>query len=223
MTVLQHELDLPARHDLEGLDAVAHLFLHEAEQIDSFLHAAQADHGGSRHIETGKELQYRRGHHAQRPLGADEKLLQVVAGVVLSQRAKSIPERAVVQNHFQTQHEFTHVPVAQRPGAAGIRRHQSTDLATPNASQQHWKLPLVFFGRFADIGKDAAGLDCQRVALRIDLPNPVEARKIEDHGRPLRSRDSATYQARVAALRNDRHIQPRASFHEFHDFLGAAR
>ncbi|MDR6855636.1 hypothetical protein [Variovorax guangxiensis] len=48
---MQDHLDLPARHDLEGLDPVADLFLHEAQVL-----AMPANRPSGRHVRCAVEL-----------------------------------------------------------------------------------------------------------------------------------------------------------------------
>ena len=51
------------------------------------------------HLRRRKELQHRRGDDAERALGADEQVLEVVAGVVLAQRGETVPHAPVGQHH----------------------------------------------------------------------------------------------------------------------------
>jgi hypothetical protein len=77
---------------------------------------------------SGKELQHGRGDDAQRSLGADEQVLQVVAGVVLAQAAQAIPDLAARQHHFEAQRQFARVAVAQHLHAAGVGGQIAADL-----------------------------------------------------------------------------------------------
>ena len=67
-----------------------------------------------------EQLQHRRGDDAERALGADEQLLEVVAGVVLAQAAQAVPDAPVGQHDLEAEHELARVAEAQHRGAAGV-------------------------------------------------------------------------------------------------------
>jgi hypothetical protein len=101
--------------------------------------ASDRQPGGRQRPRQGKELQHRGGDDAQRSFGADEQVLQVVAGVVLAQAAQAIPDLAAGQHHFQAQGQFARVAVAQDLHAAGIGRQIAADLATALGGQRQRK------------------------------------------------------------------------------------
>ena len=71
----------------------------------------------------------------ERALGADEELLEVVAGVVLAQRAQPVPHPPVGQHHLEAQHQVAHHPVAQHRGTAGVGRDVAADRAAALATR----------------------------------------------------------------------------------------
>ena len=75
------------------------------------------------------EPQHRGGDDAERAFGAEEQLLQVVAGVVLAQPAQAVPDAAVGQHHLETEHLLARGAVAQDVDAAGVGREVAADLA----------------------------------------------------------------------------------------------
>ena len=73
--------------------ALAEPLAQVAEQLDGGARAVERDPGGRRGAGLREEPQHRGGDDAERALGAEEKLLQVVAGVVLAQRRAGRPRR----------------------------------------------------------------------------------------------------------------------------------
>ena len=74
-------------------------------------------------------------HDAERPFSADEKVTQVVPGVVLAQARQAIDHAAVCQHDLEDEHEITHDAITYRRQAAGIGRQVTADLATAFRSQ----------------------------------------------------------------------------------------
>ena len=90
------------------------------------VHAGERGHLRRRRRE---QLQHRRGDDAERALGADEQLLEIVAGVVLAQSAQAVPDAAVGEHDFEPQRQFARVAEAQHGGAAGVGRQVAADRA----------------------------------------------------------------------------------------------
>ena len=86
-----------------------------------------------------KQLQHRGGDDAERAFGADEQLLQVVAGVVLAQAAQAVPDAAVGQHHLDAEHQLARVAVAQHRGAAGVGREIAADRAAALGGERQRK------------------------------------------------------------------------------------
>ena len=55
--------------------------------------------------------------------------LQVVAGVVLLQRAEAVPDAAVGEHDLEAEHELARVAVGQHADAAGVGAEVAADLA----------------------------------------------------------------------------------------------
>ncbi len=93
--VADDELQGDARHKLEGRHRIPLRFAQHAEQPQRGGRGVERDErrrygGGAR-----KQPERRGCHDAERALGADEELLQVVAGVVLAQRGQLVEHPAV--------------------------------------------------------------------------------------------------------------------------------
>jgi len=62
------------------------------------------------------------GDDAQGALGADEQVLEVVAGVVLDQAVERRDDGAVGHDRLDAEHHFARHAVADHPVAAGVDR-----------------------------------------------------------------------------------------------------
>src|SRR5256885_17085008 len=95
----------------------------------------------------GKELQDRRRDYAERSFGTDEKLLQVIAGVVLAQAAQALPYLSGGQHDLEPQRELASIAVAQHRSAARIGGKIAADFATAfGRKAQREKAPPLFGG-----------------------------------------------------------------------------
>ena len=101
------------RDEFEGRDEPARRSLQPIEQLDGGLRIAHGDERGLIGCGRGIKLQRRRRDHAQRAFGADEKLFQVVARIVLVQGPQQIEHAPVRQHNFEPQHELARRTVAQ--------------------------------------------------------------------------------------------------------------
>ena len=82
----------PPGDQLEGGRPVAARRAQPAQERHASRRASRAATGGLALARPREELQHRRGDDAERAFGADEELLQVIAGVVLAQRAQAVPD-----------------------------------------------------------------------------------------------------------------------------------
>src|SRR5262245_1426274 len=101
------------RHQLERGNAIANMRPEGSQELDGLPwtpdgHKRRSGGSGAR-----IEPQHRRGDDAERALGAEEYLLQVVAGVVLAQAAQAVPYAAIGKHHLETEHLLARVAVAQ--------------------------------------------------------------------------------------------------------------
>ena len=169
------------------------------------------------------QLQRRRGDDAQRALAADVEIAQVVAGVVLAQRAQAVPDLALGVDHLQAQAELAHVAVAQHLGAAGIGRQIAAHRAAALGRQaQGEEAPGRLRGLLHRL-QQAAGLDRHRVVVGVDLTDAVEPGQ-QQHDRAAAGVGRGTAaQAGVAALRHDRHAGGSAAAQHRRHLGGAAR
>ena len=89
------ELQRPPADQLEGQHGVVGGLADQRQQGDRRL---DAGHGGEHGLDlavAGKQLEDGGGDDPQRPLGSQEQVLEIVAGVVLAQGPQPVPELAV--------------------------------------------------------------------------------------------------------------------------------
>ena len=78
-----------AADQLEARDRRAEPFAGEPQELQRIVGALQADEGRRLRARIGKQPERSGGDDAERPFGADEEALHVVAGVVLAQLAQA--------------------------------------------------------------------------------------------------------------------------------------
>ena len=148
------------------------------------------------------------------PSRADKQLLQVVAGVVLAQRAQAVPDRAVWQHHFEAEHEIARIAVAQHLHAAGVGGNVAADLAGALCAEAQRKQAICGIGGGLDVLQNHAGVDRDGVVARINGADGLHARGGDDHLAQVGVRLAAARKARVAALRDDGNASVRADAHD---------
>ena len=110
----EHCVDAASRQELERRQSIAAHIAQMAQQFHGVPRVRQLDPRGCRCARLRMQLQHRGGNDAQRAFGADEKLFQVVAGVVLAQRAQPVPYAPVGEHRFQPEH------LVARVGPGGV-------------------------------------------------------------------------------------------------------
>ena len=94
----------------------------------------------------GKQLQGRGGDDPERAFAADEKMLQIVAGIVLAQPAQPVPDPPIRQHDFETQGQLARIAVAQYRNPAGIGRQIAADLAAALGAEAEREQPVGLGG-----------------------------------------------------------------------------
>src|SRR3984957_20429086 len=99
--------------ELEGGQEVATAPSGLRVESHHIVHRAQTEPGRLDLRWLREQLQRGSRHDAERPLGADEKLLEIVAAIVLAQGPQAVPDPSVGQNDFEAEHEVAGHAVAQ--------------------------------------------------------------------------------------------------------------
>ena len=172
--VVAQQLDQETRHQLEAGQPAAAALARDAEEPQR---SRRVGDPGDRHrlpARPRKELQHRGGDDAERPLRADEELLQVVAGIVLQQAAQPVPDFSGRQHHLQPEHEAARVAVGEHLRAAGIGGDVAADPAGAlRAERQRKEHAGLRRGLLQPLQHDAR-LGDHGAALRVDGADLVE-------------------------------------------------
>ena len=75
----------------------------------------------------GKSFTRRGGDEAQRAFGADQEVLEVVAGIVLFERVQPLVEPAIGQHGLDPERQFAGVAEGQHLDAAGVGAQHAAD------------------------------------------------------------------------------------------------
>ena len=161
-----------------------------------------ADEGGLHRTRPRHQSQHRGGDDAERALGADEQVLEIVAGIVLLELVEIVQHAPVGEHHLDAERVRARDAVGERGGAAGIGGEIAADGAGALRRQQLRIEPVHGRRRLARPQQRHAGLAGHGIGDRIDLADAVEA--VERQHDLAVLRDLPADQAGIAALRNDR-------------------
>ena len=222
-SVREDGVDAAPRDQLECGEPVAARGAQRRQQFNRACRALRRDPGRRRRGRPRKQLEDRGGDDAERALGADEQLLQVVAGVVLAQAAQPVPYAPVGQHHLQPEHQLARVAVAQHVHAARVGRKVAADLAAALGRQRKRKQPIVPGSHALDLRQHAARFRGERIVERIDCADAVHPRQRNHDLGPRAGRHRAAAQAGISTLRNDAQAPPCGQAHRLRHFLGRTR
>ena len=218
--VPQHHLQAEAGHVLEGRQPPVGAGAQPLEQGERRPRRGQPDEADGLREGPGEQLQGRRGDDAERPLRADEEVLEVVARIVLAQGLEPVPDPPVGEHDFEPEHEVAGIAVGEHGEPPGIGGQPAADprraLRRPGEREQHAR----GLGRRLHVGQDHAGLHRHRGPERIDGAQPGEA--VQGEHDPAEGHAAAD-EAGIAPLGHHRHPRRGAGLHGEGDFLGRAR
>ena len=181
-TMAEHDVDADPRDQLEGGEARRGLRLARRRGARSAAAGScEPDEGDARAARLRKQPQHRRGDDAERSLGADEEVAEIVAGIVLAELAEPVPDLAGGEHDLDAEHQ---VRACCRRRAPRCRRHWSRDCRRSGRS-----LP-----RRATAGNSRSTASAARCAsarmtpasavivspVGIDLADAVEPRQRDD-------------------------------------------
>ena len=147
--VAEREIDGDARHQLERRQRAIGRLLDEGEEVEGVLRRRHRHERGLDRARTRKEFEHRRRDDAERALGADEQVAQVVAGVVLLELVEDVHHPAVGEHDFEPEHQVTGDPVGKGASAARIGGQDAADGAAAFGAERQreetiglgWPLP----------------------------------------------------------------------------------
>jgi alpha/beta hydrolase family protein len=145
-----------ARDQLERRQLVGGGGAGAPEEAHHVLDPAEPEESGFDFARLGKELHRRGSDDAEGALAADEELLQIVAGIVLAQAAKAVPNPSVGQHHLEAQCQLAGIAVAQDRDAAGVGRQIAADLTGPLGPEAEREQSVGLGGRLLQVREDVA-------------------------------------------------------------------
>jgi hypothetical protein len=145
-----------ARDQLERRQLVGDGGAGAPEEAHHVLDPAEPEESGFDFARRGKELHRRGSDDAEGALAADEELLQIVAGIVLAQAAKAVPNPSVGQHHLEAQCQLAGIAVAHGRDAAGAGRQIVADLTASLGPEAEREQPVGLGGRLLQMREDVA-------------------------------------------------------------------
>ena len=115
------------RHQLETRHRLTEAAPHETEQRQRACWIGKPDEGGRTGARRGEELQRGGGDHPTRAFRADEQVLEIVAGVVLTQLGEKIGDAPVGQHDFDAKRQIARIAIGEHGDAAGVGRKIAAD------------------------------------------------------------------------------------------------
>ncbi len=168
-----------------------------------------------------EESEHDAGDHAQRALGADEKLPQVVARIVLDHLAHRVDDRAIGQHRLDAEHEIARHAEAQHTIAARVGREVAADLARAATAKVQRKEQIRRIGGLLHGLHHDAGFDSDRSGRDVQLLDGAHA--LERQHDTGTQRNTAARKACHTALWLNGDSALVAEFQDRRDLLRAAR
>lgn len=165
---------------------------------DRRVDVGQAEQGGGAGTLQRLQAQYRTGDDAEGAFGADEQLLEVVAGGVLQQPAQVAVDAAVGEYRFQAEHALAHGAEAEGADAAGVGRDQPADAGAAARGEIDAGVESGLGGQRLGLFEGDAGVEVEGLAGRIQPMYAVQPAQREQHVAGLRG--AAADQAGESAL-----------------------
>ena len=110
--MLQDDLKAEIRHVFERRQLLAGAVPHFVEQFQGVLGRSASDKSRYARLRRRQQFKHRCGDDTEGSLRTDEKIPQVVAGIVLSQAFQPVPDAPVGEHHFQPEGELAGVAIS---------------------------------------------------------------------------------------------------------------
>ncbi len=136
------------------------------------------------------------------PSAPMNRLLEIVAGVVLLELVEHVEHAPVGEHHLEAEHEVARHPVGERAGAARIGREIAADGAAALGAERERKQPVGVGRGLLRLHQHDARLAGHGVRRGVDLADAVEPGERDQELAVVR--DLPADQPGIAALRHDR-------------------
>ena len=164
-----------AGHILERLDLTTAGSLKAVQQGQGVGQGPRGKGGGGIGAGAGDQFHHGGGDDAQRPLGPDEKLAQIIARVVLVQFGHQVQDAAIGQNHLEPQTQGPGAAIAQHVRAAGIGGQNAADHGRPARAKPQGEVEALPLGRLVQALQDDASLDNRDAGGGAQFADAVQA------------------------------------------------
>ena len=170
-----------------------------------------------------KEFERRCRHDAERAFAANEKMLQVVAGIVLAQPPQAIPDTAVGKHDLDAKCQVAGVTEAQHCRSAGVGRQVAANGAAALGGQGQREQHAGVRGSLLDRGQWHAGFCRQCRVCRVERADAIHAGEREHNLCARRLWGCAAAHSCVSTLRHDGDAKLRARCHNGGDLIRRRR
>mmetsp|Transcript_30978 Transcript_30978/g.100930 ORF Transcript_30978/g.100930 Transcript_30978/m.100930 type:complete len:299 (+) Transcript_30978:365-1261(+) len=160
---------------LERVERARELAPRAQEHLDAVREARAADVG---EVVARRERRHEQGHlcdDAERAFGADKDLLQVVSGIVLSERAQEVEHSSIREHHLQTEDRTVQRSVSDQVYASRICAHVPANLARPLCAELVRHLQSVLVQLLVEDAKHASSLAHHRSRRGIHFDDALHA------------------------------------------------
>jgi hypothetical protein len=135
------QVERASGYELEALHRVTEPAFQRPKQRQRSVGRGKADPGHASSADRLDEPQINGGDDPERPFRADQKLLQIVAAIVLLQRRETFEQAAVGKHRLDTLHQAAHRPEAEDLRSARIGGNEPPDGRAPPGAERQREAP----------------------------------------------------------------------------------
>src|SRR5690606_5583464 len=125
------------------------------------------------------------GDDAEGAFRTDEQLLQIVAGVVLLERAQAVPYAAIREYGLKPQYELAGRAIGKNSDATSIGRQIAADGAGAFGRQTEWKQPADRGRLCLDFRQRDPGLNRDMTGVRADVADLAQTSRGQNNFSPV--------------------------------------
>ena len=164
-----------------------------------------------------------RGDDAQRAFRADEKVAQVVAGVVFAQTGQAVPNLALRCHHFQAQAQVARIAKTHHLRTTRVGAQIAANGATALRGQAERKQQPGRFAHGLQVLQHAACIHGNRQVIGVELAHRVHPAQADHHLLARGVGRGADHHAGIAALGHHAHSRCDAGFDDGRHLLCRTR
>ncbi len=193
------------RHQLKRCHPAATGRLAQVEKADGSIDITQSGKGGDNGLMRREQLQCCGRDDPERAFGPDEKVFQVIAGVIFFEGGKQVHDPPVRDNHLKPEAERPGVAIAHHPQTACIGGKIAADPASPARAEIKREQQSFSLGTALDGFQNAACLNHHGVAFKIEAKHLIHPFQRQHNGITAGIRGCAAAKTGITALGDNRH------------------